>query len=373
MSAPAVVGPQLWEQADVRVVAVHHGRPGTGPTIVTPAPRAVWRHIVATDPEALPEQTPEWLDAICSTGAFADASRLYVFADGRRFVFPAVRRRGPRGLGGWLLSFPPAWGMGGLVGVGIDDAVVRSVVSDLQSLGLQRLWVRPNPLAAGHWDAAAADAALVIPRRGHIVDLSGGIAAVESRMHRGTRKYIRRAERLGVRVDVTRGGAGLDAYYRLYLASIDRWAARQHEPLPLARWRGRLRDPLSKLQAMARHLGPSFVLALAYVDEEPVYGSIMLLGRTAHVTRSAMDVDRVGPTKAGTLIHQAFLRLACAEGCTWYHLGETGSSESLAQFKEGFGAVAYDYAEYRFEALPYTRIDQTARRVIKRAIGFRDH
>ena len=65
-----------------------------------------------------------------------------------------------------------------------------------------------------------------------------------------------------------------------------------------------------------------------------------------------MDIERVGATKAGSLVQWSMLRLACAEGCRTYHLGESGQSRPLAQFKESVGAVGIDYAEYRYERLP---------------------
>ena len=61
------------------------------------APRDQWRAVLADDPLALPEHTPEWVDAVCAVGPFTDATRLYEFADRRRFVLPLVRRSGPDG------------------------------------------------------------------------------------------------------------------------------------------------------------------------------------------------------------------------------------------------------------------------------------
>jgi Acetyltransferase (GNAT) domain len=334
--------------------------------------RAEWRAVVAADPDALPEHAPEWVDAICQAGPYADATRLYVLADGRRFVTPLVRRTGPTGIGGWLLSPPPAWGMGGVVGRDLDATTLRRILADLRKSGAQRLWFRPDPMRADLWSAAAGDSSLAVPRHAHVVDLRGGAEMVWERMHRGARKYVRRAERAGVRIEIDRSGALLESYYDLYLASVDRWAGRQHEPLPLARWRARRRDPLDKLKIMADRLGAAFVLTMAYVDDEPAYGSIMLLGQTAHVTRSAMDIDRVGSTKAGSLVQWRMLQLACQQRCRTYHLGESGQSRDLAQFKESFGAVGIDYAEYRIERLPYTRVDQAARSVVKKMLRFRD-
>jgi hypothetical protein len=339
--------------------------------------RQQWRAVVDADPDALPEHTPEWVDAICAGGGYQDATRVYAAADGRRFVVPLVRRTGAAGWGGWYLSPPPAWGMGGVVGRDLDEPALRQILTDLVGLRAQRLWFRPDPLRARQWDLvtdtrATRGSTVAIPRRAHVVDLSGGVDAVWSRLHSGARKYVRRAERAGVRIEIDRAGDLLDTYYDLYLSSVDRWAVRQHEPMRLARWRAQRRDPLAKLRAMAHHLGPDFVLTMAYVDDVPAYGSIMLLGQTAHVTRSAMDIDRVGATKAGSLVQWSMLQLACETGCRTYHLGESGRSRPLAQFKESFGAIGIDYAEHRFERLPFTVADQRLRAVAKKILRFRD-
>jgi Acetyltransferase (GNAT) domain len=339
---------------------------------LSPAPRAIWRAVLDADADALPEHAPEWVDAICSRGGYVDASRLYQFDNGRQFVLPLVRRTGVAGIGGRLASYPSAWGIGGLVGAGQDAEVLKPMVDDLRASREVQIGIRPDPTKAALWSAAASGSVTIIPRRAHVVDLTGGFAAVKQRMHRATGKYVRRAQRAGVQVRTQTGGALLDEYYNLYLASISRWATRQHEPLPLARWRALRRDPLAKLETMARHLGPSFVIVMAFVAGRPAFGSIMLLGNTAHVTRSAMDIDLVGPSKAGSLVHWTMMRLACDHGCARYHLGESGDSRSLAQFKEGFGAEPVPYAEYRFERLPVSRADQAARSVVKRLLRFRD-
>ena len=170
----------------------------------------------------------------------------------------------------------------------------------------------------------------------------------------------------------TAPGELLEEYYQLYLKSIDRWAERQHEPRALARFRARRRDPLSKLRAMSEHLGKAFVVALTYVDDRPAFGSITLLGQTAHDTRAAMDRDLVDKTYAGDLVQWRMISAGLRVRCTAYHLGESGQSVSLAQFKEKFGARPVDYAELRLERLPWTPTDQRLRELAKKALRFRD-
>lgn len=343
--------------------------------VSSPAPRDEWRAVVAGDPRALPEHAPEWTDALCELGPYADASRLYTATDGRQFVLPLLRRRGPLGLGGWLQSYPHSWGIGGVVGAGLDAGVLSDVLTDLDSTRSQRIAIRPDPLRFDTWTTSLSEfdqPVLRIPRRAHVIDLAGGADAVFARMSKSSRRGVRVAERSGVRVEVDRSGELLDEYYGLYLTSVDRWAAKQHEPRALAQARARRRDPLAKLQAMSSHLGKSFVVTLAYVDDEPAFGSITLLGQTAHDTRAAMDVERVGKTYAGDLVQWTTLQLACDQGCPAFHLGESGQSSSLALYKEKFGAQPVDYAELRIERLPYTRTDQAARSAVKKLLRFRD-
>jgi Acetyltransferase (GNAT) domain len=340
--------------------------------VITPAPRDTWRSVLADDSHALPEHAPEWVDALCRVGPYADASRLYSFADGRRFVLPLVRRTGVAGLGRWLMSYPPSWGMGGLVGGGADGDVIRAVLTDLKSTRSQRVSIRPDPRRFALWSTEVNDSDTLLKRRAHVIDLTGGAEAVLRRMRSSARQGVRVAERSGVRVEVDRGGELLDQYYRLYLRSVDRWAEHQHEPGALAQWRARRRDPLNKLRTISECLGKAFVLTIAYVDDQPVYGSITLLGQTAHYTRGAMDIALVGKTRAGDLAQWTALQLACDEGCTAFHMGESGQSDSLARYKEKFGAQPVDYSEIRLERLPYSRVDQGIRSVVKKALRFRD-
>lgn len=350
-----------------------HPAPRSGsPVVSEPVPRELWLRLVAADPEALPEHAPEWVDALCDSGPYTDASRLYQFPDGRDFVLPLVRRRGPAGIGGWLHSYPSGRGIGGLIGHGADAQVVAAVTADLQRLGALRVWIRPNPLAADKWAAVRGPRITAVPRRAHVINLAGGSESVLARTHRSTRRGLRVAQRAGVRIEIDRTGRLLPVHYALFRLSVDRWARHQHEPVRLARWRAGRRDPLRKLECASKHLGPALAVIVAYVHDVPAASCVVLLGRTAHDMRAAMDKDLVGKTRANDLLLWSAINLACESQCASYHLGESGESEGLSRFKERFGATPYSYNEYRMERVPYTRLDHTARTTVKRAIGFHD-
>jgi lipid II:glycine glycyltransferase (peptidoglycan interpeptide bridge formation enzyme) len=114
-------------------------------------------------------------------------------------------------------------------------------------------------------------------------------------------------------------------------------------------------------------------LWVAWHDGRPAAGILVLQGEhNAHYTRGAMDREVAGPTRANDLLHRLAIEEACAAGCHSYHMGETGASESLARFKEGFGARPVPYAEYALERLPLTRLERGLHQLVKAAVRFRD-
>ncbi len=340
---------------------------------VGPARRDEWSAIAAADPAALPEQTPEWIDAICDGTSFVDVSRRYDLADGRTFVLPLVRRRGTPRAAAQLWSFPNAWGIGGPVGAGLDRSAVDLIVDDLAALGVARVSVRVDPVADGHWrHLATDDRVLVVPRTAHVADLHGDADTHLAALSKQTRFNIRKAGRRGVRVEVGAGGALLADHYELFLRSVERWAGSQHEPLVLARWRAARRDPLAKLERIGRHLGDRFRVVVGYVDDRPAASAIVLLGATTRYTRGAIDTELTRGTCANDAVHWRAVELAYEHGARRYNMGETGSATGLARFKERFGAVAVPYGEYRLESLPITGADRAMRGVVKRIVGFQD-
>lgn len=337
--------------------------------VQSPAPRDEWTAIADADASSLPEQRPEWTSAICESGGHRDASRLYRFADGRTVVLPLVRRRGIAGAGGQLWSFPPAWGIGGPVGTGLDAAAVAEIVRDLRRLRVARVSLRVDPLTDSWWRTTGLAST---PRRAHVIDLRRHPDEMLPTLPRNTRSNLRKAERSDLRIEVDRTGALIDDHVVLYRQAVDEWARAQHEPLWLARWRGERRDPPAKLHTLARHMGDRFCQIVAYRGDQPLASRIILLGPVTRDTRAAYDRQLGGELRAADAVLWRAMHEAHRAGCHTYNMGESGNSSSLARFKERFGAMSVDYAEYRLERLPFTAADQAARRVVKSAIGFED-
>jgi lipid II:glycine glycyltransferase (peptidoglycan interpeptide bridge formation enzyme) len=175
------------------------------------------------------------------------------------------------------------------------------------------------------------------------------------------RRYVRIAERSGLVVERGAEPAQLDAFYELYLRSVERWA-QAAGPAPARWWTAHRREARRKFDLAAAALGDDFVVWTAATTEGPVAAIIVLHhGEAASYWRGAMVEAEAGRTRANYLLHRLAIEEACLAGCRTYHMGETGDSASLAQFKTRFGACALAYTEYRLERLPLTPIASRAR------------
>jgi hypothetical protein len=339
------------------------------------AARPAWERVLAADPAATISQTPAWVDCLSAVSPWTDATRAYATDDGRELVLPLVRRRGsPRALpveG----SMPFGWGNGGLLcGDGeLSAADVAAVVADLSRRRPVRLGLRPGPAREESWSRGMSGSAGRAPRFSQTVDLAGGFADVAARFSRSTRKNIRRAENGPLTVEWQEGARLVPVFDRLYRASVDRWAQRQHEPLALARWRARRRDPRRKFETVAERLGPACRIGVAWLAGEPA-AAIVVLSQGQHGTywRGAMDEAVAANTRASELLHSLAIEDACRAGRRWYHMGDSAPSSSLADFKRRFGAGEEHHTAYLLERWPLTAAERFAKSAVKRALRFRD-
>jgi hypothetical protein len=263
-------------------------------------------------------------------------------------------------------------GYGGVIADGgVTSELLAGVVADLARLSHTSLTIWPNPLQGPRWEAATPGTWLRVNRRAHVVDLDGGTDAVWARMPSNGRRGIRKAEKTGVTVQSDATGALLPAFFELFAASQERWADASHEPLWLARWRAR-RDSISTWRRISSALRGRCSVSVASWKGTPVASVIVLHLPNAHYTHGAMRKDLAGRSYANYALHWHAISEAADRGAGAYHMGESGTSDSLGRFKEQFGARPHRYAEYRSERFPFSRFETALRSGVKRMIQFRD-
>ena len=342
--------------------------------VTTPAPREIWREVARADPEASAFHQPEWLQAVCESHGVTDCSRMYETEDGARFILPLVKYRGLPLRLNIIQSVPNACGPGGTVGTKpLTVEIAAGIWADLMGLGCLMVRLRPYPLQAGVWNQAIPSDVRRVARRSHILDLTVGFDAIwNKQFHPPKRTAVRKAERLGVTVDVDTTGRLVPVFYDLLTKSFDRWGNQQHEPKALARLRGKMRDPIEKFAAAGRLMGPNMRVWVASYEGTPAAAIITLEGTNTAYARGAMDKVLASKTYANALLQKLAIEHAAQKGCRFYQMGESGWSVPLSRYKEEFGARPHEFNEYIFERLPISQLDQGARTVVKRVLGFKD-
>lgn len=342
--------------------------------VTSPAPREVWRELLQQDPEVLPLQSPEWIDCICTLAGYEDASRLYEFSDGQQLLMPAVKRKGFPKLVSVQASLPDTWGWGGIIARrDLSSEDLADVFKDLSKSPFLTMSICPNPRRGELWRAALPAGIMAIPRRAHVIDLEGGFDRVwKVRFASKTRNKMRKAEKSNLRVECDTMGRLVPVFYELFRRSVDRWAEQQHEPRWLAHRRADMHDPIAKIRHISQAMGEACRIYVAWHEGLPVAAAVVLLGSNADYTMGAMDKERAAPVCANDLIQKLAIEDACRAGCRYYHMGESGASVGMSEFKERLGAQVYPYDAYRLERFPVSKLDKGLRNVIKRVIGFKD-
>lgn len=357
-----------------------------GPTRVTsPVPAGAWEAVLRSDPGAVVSQSLAWHAAVLADGRYRDLSALYEFGDGHRIVLPlAGGRRAP----GWAArpgSWPGGWGVGGPICEGgrASEAEAEAVLADAAAragIGVQ-LQLRHDPgeawlRAAANLAAGGRRAARFEAYRGgcHVLDLSGGFGAVWQHRFRGTaRTAVRKAQRAGLTVETGRGGHLLPVFTELYEKSLRRWAARQHEPLWLSRWRAARVTSARMMETAAERFAENFVIWVARSQGEAVAAIIVLSAQGyAKYWRGAMDAGLAAPLRANDLLHRLAIEHACQAGHRWYDMGATRPGSPLAGFKEKLGAALHYTWTLHAERVPVQRAGRVSRDIAKKLIGFRD-
>jgi lipid II:glycine glycyltransferase (peptidoglycan interpeptide bridge formation enzyme) len=198
------------------------------------------------------------------------------------------------------------------------------------------VFVRLHPLL----DADAVDLPGISVLHGETVAVD--LTRPESQQWRETRKshrqQIRRAERLGYRASVDDDLRHLDAFSRLYRATMDRRHAESYYHFDDAYFRG--------LADVLRHR-----LILCVVESGGVLCAAGIFVETEGIVESHLSADDPARSKGGVkkLMYDHVRRWAMARGDRWLHLGGGvgGQADSLLHFKAGFSPLRRPFRSLR--------------------------
>jgi hypothetical protein len=280
--------------------------------------------------------------------AFAEYSyepRILEFDDGVTALLPLVRVRRRPGLLRCYEAMPLSLG-GTPVPFGGSLSPVH-LLALIQALEPHSLVLHGNSVEAF---AVAKDIRLpnlrIHERSSHVLDLEGGFEKVWSQRFSGkVRNQCRLAVRKGVSVRPALHPEDFETYYGLYAATAARWG---HESPP---------HPLSLYRSLATLSGRGVSLSLAYVDDRPIAGVLLLEGRYFTLYWGAAmlkDCASYCPTNA---LLRAAIAKACENGKTQFDFGGSGELVSVRKYKESFGARPTSYNSLSYQTRTYRAVD----------------
>ena len=347
------------------------------PVQATDADRGTWRELLAADGDALVTQSPEWIDALCADGGYEDVTRLYETAGGRRLVLPMVRKRGPwpasRAFRG---SMPSACGMGGLVAESRPQPEeMAAVAADLAADPALRTGVRPNPLHADEWAGVAGNGVVDHPPpRPRDRPHGRGRGSLESATRQARTGLSARPSGRGWRSAAVPTGTLVPVFYELLEQSVVRWAATQHEPVALARWRASPARPAVEVRGAGGAIGrgDEGVGGLQGRRAGRGYRGAVGRQRQLHPRRDEQGARRAdqGQRPAAVARHPGRLPRPAAGPTTW---ASRGTRVRWRTSRRSSAPGPYDYRELPLRAparsAGWRRIPRT---VAKRLLRFRD-
>jgi hypothetical protein len=340
-----------------------------------PAARPAWQDLVARDETIALSKTPEWIDCICSSGHFSDATLLFRGEDGRRLILPRLRRTGIPALLGPFESPPQGWGLGadasGFLGEEgpASPSQTRALIQEIRRHPGLRTRVMVGGDDAAVWASVVPSTLYSTALTAQVLDLRGGFSTVFStRFTSKVRSNSRKAQRRGVVVESDSTGRLVPVFDALYRSSVDRWAQERGHPLTLMRWRAERREPRSKFAAVARRMGERCTAWIAWRGGEPLAGILVLTrGPRATYWRGAMDKERARGTGANELLHHHAIEAACTDDRQSYDFG-LYQTEDLKRFKSTFGTHDVPVRSYYFERLPTAAAEARLHHTAKQAV-----
>ncbi|HET9254438.1 MAG TPA: hypothetical protein VFO16_04440, partial [Pseudonocardiaceae bacterium] len=185
--------------------------------------RPAWADLAAQDERIALSKTPEWIDCICDSGGFADATLLFRGEDGRRLILPRLRRTGLPSFLGSFESPPPGWGLGAdasgflCEGGAASPEATRALIQQLQRHPGLRTRIMVGEDDAEIWESVAPGTLYSTARTAQVLDLRGGFSTVWSRRFTSkVRSNARKAERRGVVVESDNTGRLVPIFDGLY-------------------------------------------------------------------------------------------------------------------------------------------------------------
>ncbi|MDQ6622592.1 MAG: GNAT family N-acetyltransferase [Verrucomicrobiota bacterium] len=309
-------------------------RPAMQVNVIDPRSDPEWDRIIASQPDANAFQTAAWARVLSATYGHRPFYLQCAQANGEVATLPMMevdsRLTGRRGV-----SLP----FSDFCRPSTDDREISGAFFEkLCSLARERRWKYFELRGASGLTSGATPAKTF---RSHELDLHIGAEQLFDQFESAIRRGIRKAEKSGLKVRISRGRGAIDKFYALHSRT-----RRRHGTPP---------QPRRFFENIWRHLidaGLGFVV-LAELNERCLAAAVFFQNGHSGLYKFGASDERFQEHRGNNMVMWEGIRNLAENGATHLHFGRTSNeNEGLSRYKRSWGA--------RESTLEYFRYDPAA-------------
>jgi lipid II:glycine glycyltransferase (peptidoglycan interpeptide bridge formation enzyme) len=178
----------------------------------------------------------------------------------------------------------------------------------------------------------------------HILDLSIGPDELFVRFDSPTRRAIRKAEREGVRVEVSNSPQAIQVYYALHCET-----RKKHGVPP---------QPFSFFQNLFRHMisKESGIVVVAWHQSVPIAAAVFVHHGRHAIYKFGASNGAFLPLRGNNIVHWEAIKWYARQGLSSLHFGRTSlGNDGLRKYKVGWGTKesSLEYFKYNLSKQAY--------------------
>ncbi len=299
--------------------------------VVNPLRRADWDQQVAACPESTFFHSTAWARVLTETYGFKPVYLVAAPAAGRPGVLPLME------VDSWLT---------GRRGVGLpftdeceplagDNGVFQDLFQSALKLGRERGWKYVECRGGGRFFPEAPPS---LVHYTHCLTLAADEKSIFARLDGAVRRAIRKAEKAGLQVTVSRDLAAVKAFYGLLVKT------RRRHGLPP--------QPFSLFLNIFRHIlrQNMGVVVVARNGYAPVSAAVFLQWGDRAIYKYGASDEQFQHLRGNNLVMWEAIKWCGGQGLRSLHLGRTSLGNSgLRKFKLGWGAEEGKIAYFKFD------------------------
>ena len=282
----------------------------------------LWEEVARECEYATFFHTPAWARIIeKSLPKYRISTKVYVFEDGISAILPLMTSG--RVYKKTSYSMAPGVYGGPIAGGELNPERIRGIFSDLCRLNVRNMHIVGNPL----FDYEMPAGYRCRDDFTHILKLDKGFDSIWKGFSKGHRSSAKKAERMGVQIDLARSSEDYGQYYRVYEDSLRRWGDRATSHYEFGLFQNIFEEDNSDIR-----------LWLARVGEEVIAGALVFYWNNHIVWWHGAALDKFFEYCAPNLLNTEIIRDGCQRGYLYYDFNPSGGHKGVADFKRRFGA-----------------------------------